>query len=760
MTDSAGRALWGIWQVSIDPVSGTAEVLPARFGEFHANVRKFLEEGPCMNCLRVVPPVVPQPYGMDVTISLQHPFAGNAYYDGFDVRGIIMLEGDFSFEALHCLTTRASEGGWAILNPDGYTKIFNAVDYTLPGILGYSKGKMIPPSWPNPTNTLNPFKAFYSIGQSEEDGGRRGFSAGDVIERTYEIQMKSGEPFRFWYVVDASWVPPTGEAPYDFDDFAPEANCPEAYRFDFSVVSGELYPSGGTVKIGMDIWDHQGWSAPYDITVEMPECNIAVLNIFGPPLSVIGDRAHWEFNIANMLGGLDPLKGTEIAALATNSDPDPLTGTINGIGRFTIPVSATSNSPVVYSIDPDQGAVDTGIDNAHIVGDKFLSGCTVRLEKTGETAIQGMDVVFQDAQNVFADLNLTGAAIGTWDVVVENPGGLTGVLPDGFTVMPPSGCNDLIHDNYLGSADFGGGTHMPALDACFVHDTGSDADGELMAYISGFAGTVCLTYNVDTLDWTDGHGLGSGWGNPHILSWPTPDSIDIAEESGRFFIVWSDTKSIVEVWNRDGKLAGQTDASNSGQVFSLDTDGHYGFWDGFFPEVGFAPGIKHFTPDGPEPGTLVEKVEDAISLPEVWGTPVELICIPDDTLLVLTGSNNGKVRAYDISVSPPVMKGEITDIFSGELDFGKLSDKPCDMEAEWSDPTYAYCRIIVWGNLLKGDGELVRIDATPSVLAGPINVEGHWDSLAINPHTLNVTLWPLREGSAGAYALVEVPPGW
>jgi hypothetical protein len=281
-----------------------------------------------------------------------------------------------------------------------------------------------------------------------------------------------------------------------------------------------------------------------------------------------------------------------------------------------------------------------------------------------------------------------------------------------------------------------------------------------MAYISGFAGTVCLTYNVDTLEWTDGHGLGSGWGNPHIGFWPTPDSIDIAEESGRFFVVWSDIKSIVEVWEHDGKLAGQTDASNNGTVYCLDTDGHYGFWDGFDPEVGFAPGIKHFTPDGPEPGTLVEKVEDAISLPEVWWTPVELICIPDDTLLVLTGHNNGKVRAYDISVSPPVLKGEITDIFSGELDFGTWPDKPCDMEADWSDPTYADCRIIVWGNLLKGGGELVRIDATPSAVAGPISVEGHWDSLAINPHTLNVTLWPLREGSPGAYALIEVPPGW
>lgn len=71
---TAGRQLWGIWDIAIDPVSGDFEVVPARFSEFHANVRKFLEESPCKNCLKVVPPIVTKPYGMDVTISITHPF--------------------------------------------------------------------------------------------------------------------------------------------------------------------------------------------------------------------------------------------------------------------------------------------------------------------------------------------------------------------------------------------------------------------------------------------------------------------------------------------------------------------------------------------------------------------------------------------------------------------------------------------------------------------------------------------------------------
>jgi hypothetical protein len=698
---------------------------------------------------------------MDVTIALRHPFPGDSFHDGFDVRGIVMLQGDYGFPNMGYTTTRAATGGWALLNPDGYTTIFNAQDYTLPGIRGYSRGKMIPPSWPVPTNTLNAFRAFYSPGQSEDDGGRRGFQSGDEIQRVYQIQTVSAQPIRFWYAVDASWVPPTGPEPYDFDDFPTSANCPEAYRFDFSVVSGELNPTGGSIKIGVAIWDHQGWQPPYQLNVEAPECSNAGMVTTEPPIWISGDRAYWEFTIPNDLGGLDPALGAELLVVANNNDDDPLTGPIQAAGRFTMPVTPASGKPVVYSIDPNFGIQGGGVDNAHIIGDKFQPGCIARLAKSGEPDVVATDFVYQDSQNVLGDFNLTGAALGKWDVVVENFAPGMGVLPEGFLVLPPSECNKALHENYLGAGDFGGGTNMPASDDCFVHNTGTDADGELMGYISGFAGTVVTTYMVDTTTPSNGHGFtGGGWGNPHILSWPVPNSIDIAEESGRFFIAWSDTPSIVEVWAYDGKLKGETDASNNGTVYCLDTDGHGGFWDGYFPEYGFAPGIKHFTPDGPDPGTLVEEPADAFTLPETWGTPFEIVCIPDDTILILTGSNGGTISAYYISVSPSEYKGSIDHIFSGDLDFGGKQSKPCDMEADWSDPAYAHCRIIVWGNLASGGGELVRIDTDLNILAGPVSVPGHYESMTINPHTLGVTLWPERGGSGGSYALVEVPPGW
>jgi len=758
---SQGRTLWGIWEIAVNPRTLTAEVSPVRHGAFHANVRKFLEESPCSNCLKVVPPILPKPYGLDVTIAITHPFAGATDLMGFDVRGIIMLQGEYSFPNLGCVTTRIPGDGFALRNPDGYTPIFNAADYTKPGILGYSKGKMVPPIWGDPLDTLNAFKAYYSAGQSEDEGGRRAFFSGDQVTRTYEIQVTPGLPFKFWYAVDASWEPPVGDPPYDVSDFPPSANCPETYRFDFEVLSGELYPAGGSVVVGVDIWDHQGWQGPYTLWVEAPECTNTATVIAEDPLSIDGEKAHWEIPITNELGGLDPSLGAELLVVCANNSDDPFNGPIHGYGRFTIPVGAGPN-PIVTSVDPYQGEQGSALDNVEIKGENFVNGCTAHLEKAGETDINGFDIVFINSQDITADLSLAGAALGLWDVVVTNPGGAFGTLQDGFEVIEPSGCNSNLHQDYLGTGDFSGGTHMEAWDSLFVHDTGTLTDGEFLGYISGFAGTVVVTYNIDTLTPVDGHPLGPGWGNPHLGSWPVPYSIDVAEETGRFFIAWNDTEAIVEVWEAAaGKLAGQTDASNDGHVYCLDTDGSGGFWDAYFPNAGFACGIKHFLPDGPQPGTLVEKTEDHIMLPEAWGVPQEVICIPDQTLLVLTGLDRGKIRAYDITSSPPVLADETSGIFSGDLAFGTYPDKSCDMVADWSDPDFAQCRIVVFGNLDSGGVELVKIGTDLTIWEGPVSINSHhYQAIDLNPNTGDIALWPDVDGSPGEYALIEKPAGW
>jgi len=761
ISDQDGRMIWGIWEITIDPVTLEAQAVPFRAAGFHANVRKFLEEGPCTTCLALVPPIVPKPYGMDVDIRITHPFPGQTYFNGFDVRGIIILDGEYQFPNMGLRSTHAASGGPALLNPDGYARIFNAVEYTMPGIFGYSQGKLVNADWGLPMNTLNAFRAYYSDGQGDEAGGRRGFLAGDSVTRTYEIQVGQTLPFKFWYAIDASWAKPTGSEPYDYSDFPPEANCSEAYRFDISVMSGELYTEGGSVTIGVDIYDHQGHVAPWSVMYEAPECMMASAIIYADPGWIDGDVAHWDFNVTNMLGGLSPGDGAELIVGYGNNTPDPFLGNVRGYDRFTIPVSEGPEAPVVISIDPDWGVQDGAVDNAEIFGENFIDGCTVMLQKTGQPAIDGMDVVFIDDQNIACDFNLLGAELGLWDVVVTNPGDVSGMLEDGFEVLEPSGCNGALHSNYLGTGDFSGGTHMGAPDAVFVHDTGTDSDGEFLGYISGFAGTVVATYIIDTLTPEDGHPLGTGWGNPQPGSWPVPISIDVSEEYGQFFIVWSTNESLVEVWEaEDGKLAGSTDAAGGGRVFSIDTDGSGGFWCGYYPEIGFAPGIKHFVPDGPQPGTLVEETSDTFLLPEAWGTPHELAVIPGERLLVLSGSQQGRIRMYDISSSPPVYVGDINNLFSDSLKFDAYPIKPCDMDIDWSNPDVAHCRIVVMGRLDSGGTELLKIDTDLTIWAGPISIPSkQYHTMAINPDTGDIAMWP-AESAPGEYALIEQPAGW
>jgi hypothetical protein len=663
--DSPGTLL-GLWKIVIDQQTLEYEVIPERFSTFHVNVRQFLEESPCKNCLALEPPIIVQPYGMDVSIGIEHPFPGLSKYIGFDVRGIVMLQGQYNFPGFNQTSTRVAAGDWGLRNPDGYTDAFNKY-WVLPGILGYSTGKLSNPDWGLPVNTLNAFKAYYSDGQSEDDGGRRAFLNGDYVSRTFEIQTHPLEQLVFWYAVDASWQEPPDVNPVTVDDFPVSANCPEAFRFNFSVVSGELYPDSGEVSIGVEAWDHQGWTST-DLAFEAPECFDGKSDTVTAS-EINGNKARWIINVPNIKGGLSIDDEVELLVGVTNFDDDEFNAKIDGFGRFTIPV-----------------------------------------------------------------------------------------------VEPTNDCNDALHSIAMGKGDFGGGTNMSAPDAAFVHDTGSASDGYFMGYLSGFAGTVCTTYNVDSTSGSDGPGLAGKWGNPYISSWPVPFSIDISEEQGLFFVVWDLFKSNVEVWTWDQPNDPPPlviDASNTGDIRGLDTDGSGGWWNAYFPEFGFAQGVKHFIPDGG--GGYIEDSDNGFQLPEAWGTVYEVICIPSENrLLILGGIDNGKLRSYDTSTTPPTYIEDLTGIFSGPLEFVTFGvDKPCDMDIDWSDPDMAKCRIVVWGNLASGNGELVKIDSDLNVLAGPIAVnQGYYNSIAINPEEHTVTLWPKRGAGGGEYTLVETPAGW
>jgi hypothetical protein len=204
------RQLWGYWTGYVPPSGDTLEFIPVRSSQFHMNARRFLEDTACKNCLKLLK-VEKDFVNMVIKadIELTHPFAGATRYTGFDVRGIVISNGSRNFPTLGVTVPDATMGDFTLLNPDGYTGLWNSVDFP-PGsgpfpILEYSKGKFAAEG--SFTGTVNPFIEF-------SQDPRSCFPAGASMTKTFELTLIPGGAI-FGYAVDASWEAPTVDPPVD-----------------------------------------------------------------------------------------------------------------------------------------------------------------------------------------------------------------------------------------------------------------------------------------------------------------------------------------------------------------------------------------------------------------------------------------------------------------------------------------------------------------------------------------------------------------
>lgn len=137
--------------------------------------------------------------------------------------------------------------------------------------------------------------------------------------------------------------------------------------------------------------------------------------------------------------------------------------------------------PAVASITPSS-APNSASTSVTISGSGFVDGATVELQKLGETAIAATSVSVVSRTEISCDLDITGAAIGLWDVAVTNPDTQSALLPDGFEVLngdisPPSVARwsvAAVHGAGVGElrTDIGGGYVEPrtsAADCIVVH---------------------------------------------------------------------------------------------------------------------------------------------------------------------------------------------------------------------------------------------------------------------------------------------------
>jgi hypothetical protein len=284
------KALWGTWEVIIDPVGGTIDAVPVRGAEFAANVTMFLQPpaGKLSN-LKFENMDLTGFFGgglIQIDVGLTHPFPGLNQYTGFDVMGVFRHEGSYvsNYDAAMSWGQPGVDG--VLLNADGLTRWFNISEFTTPGILGYVPGSAGTPGF-MPTATLCGFKFFadgldkdqslldfFSIPGNCETRGC--FKPGSTNYRHYVLQfpMDGDQPvLKFQYSVIANWESPESPPPPP-EDFPIGANMGEGIVLSGSTTESSLYwhdatHFGGALKLKVEILDHQGAVNPAGITGEI-----------------------------------------------------------------------------------------------------------------------------------------------------------------------------------------------------------------------------------------------------------------------------------------------------------------------------------------------------------------------------------------------------------------------------------------------------------------------------------------------------------
>jgi uncharacterized delta-60 repeat protein len=272
--DSAGNSHYllssGLIYVNTEnPDDPIIEIIPAREGEIHLNILKFLEGAPCFDCFRIVGFEFPGPgyQNLNIDIRIDHPF-NDLLYSVFDVRTIIMFNGSHEFPSIGKTVSDPYLGEGFLLNADGYTALYNGSTMTAPvgDYQKYFPGKLSTATMPN--SDINGYKYFRS---DDPANNRNAFYANSFDVKTFSMKLPS-QSFVIGYAVDANWWPPISEPVDDpLTDFDTSANCTEPWKIEVQDLGPGLTFEGGSTKLQIDVYDWQGKSTHHAPVLECPE---------------------------------------------------------------------------------------------------------------------------------------------------------------------------------------------------------------------------------------------------------------------------------------------------------------------------------------------------------------------------------------------------------------------------------------------------------------------------------------------------------
>ncbi|HDS30483.1 MAG TPA: hypothetical protein ENN67_05500, partial [Firmicutes bacterium] len=477
--------LWGLWECSMEPGETEITIVPMRTANFTANVNNLLEGSPgnLMITDLDLTNYLTEGY-LPCTVSLKHPLPGLDQFHGFDVRGVFLHNGQsmLNYDGLTYSGGPAAGANEAmLLNPDGYTRWFNYIEFNGVGlpVLKFHPGKLS--TLPNPTAMLNPYKIFadnlglYDDFRSFITGGTNAnnrciYRAGQLNSRRYELKfpMVGGVPeLKFQYAVIASWEPGdptlTGQPTiYDPFDFPSSANIDEPFFIHTNTEQSSLFndgvSSGGAFIADIEVFDWQGGivsengvlneihsmiieadflpggGSIYDQTalalIAQPSTENSStfsVEIYGCSPANSGDTDFWVIVESAGMFGDSYDQGYPVVY--------PPNARRAAFLRGSVHVSDTGPSGLmVTAIDPDSVPFWSYVDDAIITGNDFVDGATVELRKSGETPVEAVNVNFINPSTIHCDFDLARVKSGKWDVVVINPGPVEGILEEGLTI--------------------------------------------------------------------------------------------------------------------------------------------------------------------------------------------------------------------------------------------------------------------------------------------------------------------------------------
>jgi hypothetical protein len=227
------RSVLAVYDAVIDPVAKTFSISPSeRIAGFHYPLTQVSP-----NVLQIVGYGFTPNFWAD--IKLTHPYAGSGI-DAFDPRVIAILPANPGVSFIYP-TLNAIGNNKVVIDPDGYTKLFDNLGGSIPG------------------NT-NPFKAYFT-----DQPNRIWSSTGVTSENRHWDMNLSGfaGPLNFKLVVDVSTNYPNPPAPVT-------DNAKEPVKIDVYYEEGNLYSNGGSANLHVSIMDWQGESGISDVKVESP----------------------------------------------------------------------------------------------------------------------------------------------------------------------------------------------------------------------------------------------------------------------------------------------------------------------------------------------------------------------------------------------------------------------------------------------------------------------------------------------------------